>query len=528
MSRDFELDILDEKGYHIVIDNMLSLNCEPSHQKDTFMKYRDRFLRKIPQTAIVLLLLFCTVSIAPAQTTLPAEDIAEKALAATVYLEMKDTNGKTLGIGSGFFVKPNIIATNYHVIEGAAKGTAKLVGKNTTYNIEGVTATDKDNDLILLKVTADDIKPLILGDSHKIRNKEKVYVAGNPKGLEGMFSDGIVHNRLNKGTKERLQIDTSVLFLSSGGPVLNRKGEVIGVSVAVHRSLDVQSPNFAIPSKYLKQLLTQSKPEEPLLKAVQSISADTYILWGNAKYNTGDYADAIADYYMVIQLKPDDADAYNNMGLAKYHLDKYFDAIADFDTAIKLKPDYVHAYINRGIAKTGLRQVAAAISDFDIAIRLKPDLAKAYYNRGLLKALLEHFAAAISDFDTAIRLEPDFASTYVNRGVVKRKLGQYAAAISDYDIAIRLEPNAADVYLNRGAAKESLGQHLAAISDFDTAIRLKPDYAKAYYNRGVSKVRLGHKSKAHRDFQIVLRLAIKAGDTGLKISAEKALQRLSE
>ena len=54
---------------------------------------------------------------------MPAEDIAEKALAATVYLEMKDTNSKTLGIGSGFFVKPNIIATNYHVIEGALIGT---------------------------------------------------------------------------------------------------------------------------------------------------------------------------------------------------------------------------------------------------------------------------------------------------------------------------------------------------------------------------------------------------------------------
>ena len=87
------------------------------------MKHRGKYLRKAPQTAIVLLLLCCTVSTAAAQTVLPAEDIAEKALAATVYLEMKDKNGKTLGIGSGFFVKPNLIATNYHVIEGAAKGT---------------------------------------------------------------------------------------------------------------------------------------------------------------------------------------------------------------------------------------------------------------------------------------------------------------------------------------------------------------------------------------------------------------------
>ena len=228
------------------------------------MKHRDKLSWTFPQVAIVVLLLFCTINTALAQTTLPAEDIAEKALAATVYLEMKDKNGKTLGIGSGFFVKPNLIATNYHVIEGAAKGTAKLVGKYTTYNIEGVTATDKTNDLALLKVTAYGIKPLSLGDSDAVRIGATVYVAGNPKGLEGTFSDGIISSRRDKLTKERLQMTAPISPGSSGGPMLNRKGEVIGVSVAVHRALDAQNLNFAIPSKYLKKLLEQSKLAKPL------------------------------------------------------------------------------------------------------------------------------------------------------------------------------------------------------------------------------------------------------------------------
>ena len=87
--------------------------------------------------ATFMVLLFCTTSITSAQTV---PDIAEKALAATVYLEMQDSNGKILGFGSGFFVKLNLIATNYHVIAGAASGTAKLVGKHNTYEIEGFTA----------------------------------------------------------------------------------------------------------------------------------------------------------------------------------------------------------------------------------------------------------------------------------------------------------------------------------------------------------------------------------------------------
>lgn len=275
------------------------------------MKHKNRFLYQRALSAAAVLLLFCTINTTPAQAPLSAEDIAEKALAATVYLEMKDKNGKTLGIGSGFFVKSNIIATNYHVVEGAAKGTAKLVGKYTTYEIEGVTATDKANDLALLKVTAYGIKPLSLGDSNDIRIGETVYVAGNPKGLEGTFSDGIISSRRDKYTKERLQMTAPISPGSSGGPVLNRKGEVIGVSFAGHRALDAQNINFAIPSKYLKALLARSKPAKSLLQGHNlSISADTYFLWGKARYGLGDYVGAIADYTMAIRLKPDYALAY--------------------------------------------------------------------------------------------------------------------------------------------------------------------------------------------------------------------------
>ena len=477
---------------------------------------------------LAVFLLFYTINPTSAQTSLPAEDIAEKALASTVYLEMKDRNGKTLGIGSGFFVKSNIIATNYHVIVGAAKGTAKLADKSTTYNIEGVTAIDKDNDLALLKVTVSGIKPLSLGDSDKVRIGETVYVACNPKGLEGTFSDSTISSRKDKDTKGHLQMTASISPKSNGGSVLNKKGEVIGVSVAVHRTLDSHNLNYAIPSKYLKELLNQSKSTEPFSREKQTVSAETYMLWGNAKSKIGDYTSAISDYYKAIQLQPEDAEAYHNMGLAKFNLEQHFDAIADYDVAIRLKPDYARAYSNRGIVKAQLGRFSDAISDLDAAIRFDRELTSAYYNRGLMYAMLEQFASAISDFNAAIRLDPDFASAYLNRGVVKRKLGKYTAAITDFNVAIRLEPDAADAYLNRGTAKESLRQHVAAISDYNTAIRLKPNYIKAYYNRGVSKVRLGQRSEAKQDFQIVLRLAIKAGDTGFKVSAEKALRKLEE
>ena len=419
------------------------------------MKHQNKSLWQLLRIIPVIVLIFCTISRVSAQT---APQIAEKALAATVYLEMQDSNGLSLGFGSGFFVWDNLIATNYHVIEGAARGTAKLVGQFSTYTIEGVTATDKTNDLALLKVTVSGIKPLPLGDSDDVKIGETVYVAGNPKGLEGTFSDGIISSRRDPYTKERLQMTAPISPGSSGGPVLNSKGEVIGISFMT--LVGGQNLNFAIPSRYLTELLPESKPAKPLAQGNRSISAQTYYTWGNTKYDLGDYKGAIADYDSAIRLKPDHAGAYNNRGNTKSKLGQHFAAIADYDSAIRLNPDHADAYYNRGVAKGKLGQHLAAIADYDSAIRLTPDHADAYYNRGLAKANLGQYSAAIADYDTAIRLNPDHAKAYNNRGSAKANLGQYSAAIADYDTAIRLNPDHANAYYNRGNAKVKLGQHL--------------------------------------------------------------------
>ena len=487
------------------------------------MKHQNKSLWQLLRIIPVIVLVFCRISTVSAQT---APEIAEKALAATVYLEMQDSKGVPLGFGSGFFVGDNLIATNYHVIEGAARGSAKLVGQFSTYTIEDVTATDKTNDLALLKVTMSGIKPLPLGNSSDVKIGETVYVAGNPKGLEGTFSDGIISSRRDKYTKERLQMTAPISPGSSGGPVLNSKGEVIGISFMT--LVGGQNLNFAIPSRYLTELLTESKPAKPLAEGNRSISAETYLTWGDTKFDLGDYKGAIADYDSAIHLKPDYAKAYYNRGLAKSELGQHFAAIADFDTAIRLKPDLAIAYYNRGTAKDNLGQHFAAIADFDTAIRLNPDDTGAYNNRGLAKYNLGQHFAAIADFDTAIRLNPDYAIAYHNRGFAKGKLDQHLAAIVDYDTAIRLKPDLASAYHNRGFAKGKLDQHLAAIADYDTAIRLKPDYATAYLNRGIAKGLLNRISEAKRDVRTAWRLAKQAGDTRVITRAEELLRILED
>ena len=199
------------------------------------------------------LLILCGIPPANAQTP---QQVAKKALAATVLLVMADANGQALGVGSGFFVRTNLVATNFHVIEGAAQGTAKRVGQETEYTIEGFIEIDEKHDLAILQVSGSDVQPLPLGDSDTVEIGDTVYVVGNPKGyFEGTFSSGIISAVRGSSTNKRLQMTAPVSSGNSGGPVLNGSGEVIGVSFATFRG--GQNLNFAIPSNYLKELLVQ-------------------------------------------------------------------------------------------------------------------------------------------------------------------------------------------------------------------------------------------------------------------------------
>ena len=98
----------------------------------------------------LMLLLLCGITVANAQSP---QQIAKKALASTVLLVMEDANGQPLSLGSGFFIRNGEVATNLHVIKGASRGYAKLVGQKTKYDIEGITAIDAERDLVILKIS---------------------------------------------------------------------------------------------------------------------------------------------------------------------------------------------------------------------------------------------------------------------------------------------------------------------------------------------------------------------------------------
>ena len=417
----------------------------------------------------------------------------EDTLASAVFLEMELRNGQPLGFGSGFFVQHDQIATNLHVIAGASRGTARLLGKPATYDIEGITASDVKNDLAILKVSDSDVQPLPLGDSEAVNLGDTVYVCSNSKESEGTFSDGTISGSREIGNQTLLQMTAPISPGGSGGPVLNEKGEVIGLSFIILE--DGQSLDCAIPSNYLKALISMSDTVKPLAQEKQSVSAETYYYRGNEKYLIRSYQDAIT--------------AYNE--------------------TIRLQPDFANAYINRGLAKEKLGQHDSAIMDYSSAIEIDRTLAGAYNNRGSAKRKLGQYFLALEDLNTAIQLNPRYVKAYVNRGYAKNSLGHPNMALEDFNTALALDPDSAEAYNNRGVAKAALMQLPDAIKDFDTAIELNPELANAYYSRGIAIYIIGRQiPQAKSDLLTAMKLAKRYGDANLKSNTELALALLAE
>lgn len=204
-----------------------------------------------------------------------AVEIARKTFPSTVSIIMQDKFKQPLSLGSGFIIEKGKVVTNVHVIKGAAYGEIIEDDTKTTHKIVGYTSIDNKNDLVILSV------PSLTKSGISIVNEipsvgEKIYAIGNPKGLAGTISDGIVSGIREIGSNKLIQITAPISPGSSGGPVVNQNGEVIGVSVA---SLNAgQNLNFAVPGQYINQLILNGN------KVVTSLNIPSQQV-NNSSYN---------------------------------------------------------------------------------------------------------------------------------------------------------------------------------------------------------------------------------------------------
>ena len=163
------------------------------------------------------------------------------------------------GTGAGFIVdRDGLIVTNQHVIVNADKIRVKLHDGRT--QIAAVIGVDNATDLALIKITTDNIEPVHLGDSDALRVGDPVIAIGNPLEYERSVTAGIV-SALGRKVYEAepfenfIQTDAAINRGNSGGPLLNQRGEVIGVNTVIRS--DGRGISFAVPSNVVKRVVTQ-------------------------------------------------------------------------------------------------------------------------------------------------------------------------------------------------------------------------------------------------------------------------------
>ncbi len=200
----------------------------------------------------------------PAFAQQEIKDLARNARGSVVLLEVLSGTGRVLSSGTGFFVGAETVVTNHHVIDSASFVQARFED-DTVLPVQQVLAENVDSDLAILRVTGATAGGLPLYRGGSVEPGEEVVVLGNPHGLSGTLSTGIVSAWRTDDFDARwkggplLQITAPISPGSSGSPVMNRVGEVLGVAVSGY--LTGQNLNFAVPIDEVRRLIDRVGPE---------------------------------------------------------------------------------------------------------------------------------------------------------------------------------------------------------------------------------------------------------------------------
>ncbi len=448
-----------------------------------------------------------SICLAQPQEFLP--ELVRRIKPSAVAIETFDTRGEKVSRGSGFFIDTDRIVTNRHVIEGAYRAEVHSSAGNV-FAVKGVLAVDAEGDLAILKIDAptNQVRPLLL-ERTSPQEGESVVVIGNPFGLEGSVSNGIVSAVRDIPTFGRIiQITAPISPGSSGSPVVNMQGQVIGV--ATLQITGGQSVNFAIPSERISQLqgvslmslseLAVASGKNKHAKAVQ------FFRDGLSFLSKDDCEKALPYFEKAVESDNSYSEAWAQSGFCNEKLGRHAEAIEASKKAVGLRPSS-ESYFNIGLANYYLKQYREAVEAYRQAIRLDPyNSADAHYAQGLVYRDWGRSEDEIQAYKQAIKLKPDYTSAYERLGARYLRSKKYAEAIETFKQLSSLKPGDATVPNSIGEAYLELGRLNEAMEAFRQAIRLKPDFGRAFYNLGKCFLAMGNRDAALEQYNILQNL----------------------
>jgi tetratricopeptide (TPR) repeat protein len=466
-----------------------------------------------PKSTILFALLFgCSFltslgAVSPAwpQTDLP--DLIKKAEPSIVVILTYDQKGKRLGQGTGFFIAKNgDVVSNHHVLQGASRSRIKL-SSGEEYAVKRVVAEDPDGDLVKISVDIPEekIAPLPISSTPPLVG-EKVVVIGTPLGLDQTVSDGIVSAiREVPGFGKIIQMTAPISPGSSGSPVLNMKGEVVGV--ATFLLVAGQNLNFAIPGDRIAQMplgAGKTLAERETIRKGEAFTEATQAYAIGLRYLWAGKCDLALPYFVeAAQKNPNHPGAFFQIGYCLARMGKNQEALGPYLKAQELRPKDPAVYSNLCGVLGQLDRYGEAGEACKIALQITPDLAEAHNNLAWIYHRQARYPEAVESSKQAIRLQPDFAEAHYNLGNGYAGLKRYDQAAEAYKQAIRLEFDYAEAHLNLGAAYNQMGRYEEAIDSYKRALLLKPLMPEGHLNLGMTYLQLGNKGSAIEEYKIL-------------------------
>jgi len=404
---------------------------------------------KIKNTLVLFLVFWATLAIFA--HSIQANSVNK---GAVVLLIAKDPTGKLLGTGTGFVVKPEgVLVTNYHVLLDAAAIEA-IMFNGDRVQVKSILKVDRAKDFALLQLPKGAYSTLEMGDSNKLENFDFLSALGflseNINYLED-FSGPSKKKSLNEkvvqtfgfvlGIHPQSQPNFPFIYTTasfgpgfSGGPVVNKKNQVIGIATVEGRSI-----NLALPINFIKPFLdTKARISLNDLLKEDKTSKEAHYYRGNYYlYVKGDTDRAITEFQSALKLDDSSVLAHYDLGAAYQNQGLTNQAIQEYEKATALNPFFPEGNSNLGGYYFRTQKYDLAVKHFKQAIEAYPNFIQAHSNLGAVLNKLNRSKEAIPHLQQAIQLDPEFGVTYFNLGNAYINQGNLVKARNAYDLAVK-------------------------------------------------------------------------------------------
>jgi tetratricopeptide (TPR) repeat protein len=233
--------------------------------------------------------------------------------------------------------------------------------------------------------------------------------------------------------------------------------------------------------------------------------AHAYLYRGNIYLSQNQYAQALADYDMVVQLDPQINDVYWNRAIAAFYVQDYQKSLDDFTKITELDPSSKEAFFNVGVSHENLGNYEGGIAGYSNAIQIDPQYKEAYLYRGLAYSNHGEYKLAIKDFSTAAQIDAAYLDAYLNRGIAYLYSGDNEKAIADLHQVLEIDPKKKEGYFYLGTVYYWENDFQNAIVNFTSAVQIDPEYLDAYRSRSLAFYFAGDYENAMKDLNRLIR-----------------------